>query len=240
MLIRVIDVETSGLAPPEAAVCEFAYCDLQSSDTGWQVVGGEAWFCDPGHPIPPEVSAIHHIIDEDVRGQPTVAERCKSLFAAAGEELVAVAAHNNRFDRLFLTDDLIGDRRWIDTYRCALWLWPEAPAHNNQALRYWRKPAGLDRARATSGHRALADAYVTAHLLREMLTLTTGKQLVAWSSGPALLPRFTFGKHAMKPIAEVDAGYLDWILKQDFDEDVLFTARHELDRRERASQGAAA
>jgi exodeoxyribonuclease X len=234
MIIRVLDCETSGLAPPAAAVIELAYCDLHfEKAAGWQVAGGEAWFCDPGHPISPEISAIHHIVDADVAGKEPFATVCRRLFerTSDAEEIVAVAAHNSRFDRLWLTDDLVGNRHWIDTYRAALWLWPEAPAYSVHALRYWLKPAGLDRAVAAS-HRAYGDAYVTAHILREMLSRTTGKQLVAWSKGPALLPRFTFGKHAMKPLADVDPGYLEWILKQDMDEDVKFTARHWLKHHE--------
>lgn len=239
MIIRVLDLETSGLAPP-AGVVECAYCDLRLDDsTGWQVAGGSAWLCDPGHPIPPEVSAIHHIIDADVRGKPPFETVCRQLFEGATDELVAVAAHNNRFDRQWLVDDLIGARRWIDTYRGALWLWPEAPSHTLHALRYWRNPAGLDRAVAES-HRAYGDAYTAAFLLRDMLSITSGKQLVAWSRAPALLPRFTFGKHAMKPLAEVDPSYLEWIVKQDMEEDVMFTARTWLERHEREREAASA
>lgn len=240
MIIRLLDVETTGFAPPAAAVVELAYCDLRLDEgAGWQVAGGSAWFCDPGHPIPVETSAIHHIIDADVAGKPPFETVCRQLFDGTGDEIVAVAAFNNRFDAQWLTPEMVGSRRWIDLYRAALWLWPEAPGHSLQTLRYWRNPAGLDRAIATS-HRAYGDAYVAAFLLRDMLSLTSGKQLVAWSKGPALLPRFTFGKHAMKPLAEVDPGYLEWVLGQDFDEDVKFTARYHLDRRSAQPTEAAA
>jgi hypothetical protein len=48
------------------------------------------------------------------------------------------------------------------------------------------------------------------------------------SSEPAILPYFIFGKHAMKPIEEIEGGYLEWLIKQDFDVDVKATARHHL------------
>lgn len=229
MFLRVIDVETTGLAPPDGVV-EFACHDLLREQADWQIGEGRSWLCHPGCPIPPEASAIHHIIDEDVVGCDPFDVVCRRAFE--GSQPAAVAAHNDRFDRQWVTAELLGKQAWIDTYRCALRLWPEAPGHTLQTLRYWRRLAGIDRAIAIP-HRASGDAYVTAHLLLDMLSLTTGKQLVAWSSGPALLPRFTFGKHAMKPLAEVEFSYLEWMVHQDFDEDVLFTARHEIERRQK-------
>jgi len=121
-------------------------------------------------------------------------------------------------------------------------LWPEAPSHSNQALRYWRRPIGLDRAVAPSGHRAYQDAYVTAFLLRDLLSLASLEDLIEWSSEPALQVRCHIGKWRGTPWSEVDDGFLHWILGKDFDEDVVFTVKHELDRREkelRASEAAA-
>jgi exodeoxyribonuclease X len=238
MIIKVFDVETTGLAPPEAVV-EVAYCCLVQTEDGWRVEPeANQWLVNPGKPIPPEVSAVHHLIDEDVAGGADFNKLCQAIFDPRHNDPATtfLAAHGSRFERLWLTDEITHGLRWIDTYRCALRLWPEAPSHSNSALRYWLKPAGLDRSIAAASHRAFPDAYVTAHILREMLKVTTGKQLVAWSKGPALLPRFTFGKHAMKPIAEVDTGYLEWILKQqDMDEDVRFTADHQLEKRREAT-----
>lgn len=75
MLIRVLDLETTGFHPPEAGVCEIGWCDLVAErldtagePTGWWVHGPGWSYVDPGHPIPPETSAVHHIVDEDVRG----------------------------------------------------------------------------------------------------------------------------------------------------------------------------
>ena len=83
----------------------------------------------------------------------------------------------------------------ICTYKAALRLWPEAPGHGNQVLRYWLRPKDLDPVIASPPHRALPDAYVTAFILRELLELATVEELIAWTGEPALLPRVTFGQY---------------------------------------------
>ena len=234
LIIKIFDLETTGIAPPEEVV-EIAYCRLIRDDSDqWKVDPfPNRWLVKTHRPIPPEASAVHHIVDEDVADAVDFDEICRFIFQPDHNDpaMTFLAAHNNRFEQQWLTDQVTGGLKWIDTYRCALRLWPEAPAHTNQVLRYWLKPAGLDRSIADGAHRAFPDAYVTAHILREMLSTTSGKLLAAWSTGPALLPRFTFGKHAMKPLASVDHGYLEWILRQaDMDEDVKFTAKHYLEK----------
>ena len=52
----------------------------------------------------------------------------------------------------------------------ALRVWPEAPRHSNQVLRYWRGMR-LDHARAMPPHRAGPDAWVTAHILADLAQL---------------------------------------------------------------------
>ena len=115
----------------------------------------------------------------------------------------------------------------ICTYRCALRVWPEAPAHGNQALRYWLKPKGLNAKIANLSHRALPDAYVTALILCELLNQATVENLIAWTTEPALLPRITFGRHRGSSWSEVPQDYFGWIVdRSDLGEDVKFTASH--------------
>lgn len=239
-IIRVIDLETTGFAPPEAGVCEIGWCDvaLRRDLAGGfvvdRVMSGSSRFIDPGHPIPPETSAVHHIVDEDVRGAPRFREICPSI--TSDPDVHYLAAHNAKFERQFVTDDLSPGRGWICTYKCALRLWPEAPGHSNQALRYWRRPQGLDREIASVAHRAWPDAYVTAFLLRDMLGAASLDDLVAWSSEPALQVRCQIGSWRGTPWREVDDGFLYWVSQRDFDEDVIFTVRHEIERRRRDAE----
>jgi exodeoxyribonuclease X len=147
----------------------------------------------------------------------------------------AYCAHNSRFDSEFFRPAGIP---WLDTYRLALWLWPEAPSFKLNALRYWLKlklappPELMQRA-----HSAAWDAYLCAAVLRKCcMEGATWEDMLAVSNEPAVLPRLTFGKWAMKPIAEIDEGYLSWLLKQpDMDQDAKHTAMIELARRRDAS-----
>ncbi|SFM97256.1 exonuclease domain-containing protein [Methylobacterium pseudosasicola] len=230
MLIRVIDLETTGFEPP-AGVCEIGWCDLTHDGESWTVGEPRSMLVDPEQPIPPQTSAVHHIVDTDVAGQPVFAEATReALFDEARMRAnhFVLVAHNARFERQWLTPEVTGEAHWICTYKAALRLWPEAPDHKNGTLRYWRNPPGLERALAEPAHRAGPDAYVTALVLREMLALASLDDLVLWSAGPALLPRCTFGKHRGEPWSAVPESYLAWVLRQQMDEDVLFTVQREI------------
>ena len=60
-------------------------------------------------------------------------------------------------------------------------------------LRYQRMPEGLIHEIGLPAHRAMPDAYVTAHRLRDMLNEVSPEQLLAWSLEPGLLPRVPSG-----------------------------------------------
>lgn len=244
MRIRVIDIETTGFEPPEHAICEIGWCDVVSNGldldekpADWRVGAPQAIYVNPGRSIPPETSAIHHLIDDDVRHMPTIDKIGGHVFSDPAID--AFAAHNAKFERLFITDAMTGGKPWVCTYKCALRLWKDEPGHSNQVLRYSRKPEGLDRNIASVAHRAGPDAYVTAFHLRDMLNGgALLEHLVKRSDQPALLIKCHIGKERGKPWSEVDPGFLRWLLDKDFDEDVMFTARYWLDERAKAAHGA--
>jgi exodeoxyribonuclease X len=224
---RIVDLETTGTGPDDHVV-EIAAVDLMGDEIA--PVGSD--LVRPPTRIPPQASAVHHITDEDVRGSPTLEELLPSYMDADGAAGVDVfASHHWAFDGQWLTGRLAG-RPAICTYKAALRVWPKAPGHSNQALRYWLKPNGLRSDLATPAHRALPDAYVTALLLRELLQVASVDDLVAWTDEPGLLPRVTFGRHRGCRWDEVPTDYLEWIVEQsDHNEDVKFTAAHALNAR---------
>ena len=249
-LIRVIDVETTGLDPAIHRVCEIACVDVvvneEKLNSLVKVERGEMWssLVNPGHEIPPQASAIHNIIDEMVKDAPMMPNLYPRIKAGPPDYF---CAHNNRFDEKFVK---VGP--WLDTYRIALWLWPSAPEHKLATLRYWLKlnlsstqqmgiEGTLTRGWSRS-HTALWDAYVCAAVLRRaFMSGATIEQMVEVSSQPALLSKFHFGQHQGVPIEKVPSSYLDWVLKN-FErekEDERHTAFAELQRRrnlERISQ----
>ena len=136
--------------------------------------------------------AIHHILDAEVAGAPFWKDAAPPVLRPGGGVL-ALAAHRAAFEQRFCTPALSGGAAWICTWKCALRLWPDLPRFSNQMLRYLRRPEGLVHALGLPAHRALPDAYVTAHNLRDMLNETTVEQLLAWSREPGLLPRVPSG-----------------------------------------------
>lgn len=228
-IVRVIDLETTGGQPWAHGVCEIGWQDVAQDAGGvWQVTSGRgSILIHPGRSIPPVTMAVHHIIDADVTDAPPFRDAAPAILRG---EHVALAAHRATFEERWCTPELTGGLPFICTWKCALRVWPDAPSFSNQVLRYWRMPAGLDRDLGLPVHRAGPDAYVTAYHLRDMLAVAPVEQLIAWSAEPGLLPRVYAGPLKGKPWREIDDASL-MTFAADRDEDVRFTAKHEIARR---------
>lgn len=230
-LLRIIDIETTGFAPP-SEIIEFGWVDVEDHGSSWVIDDPVSVMFRPLRGIPPETMAVHHITEEDFPDGAGVCSPDNLRAAVSGARPADVlVAHNCSFERAFIADATTGNLPWICTYKCALRLWPDAPAHSNQVLRYWRR-VGLDRQKAMPPHRAGPDAWVTAHLLTEMLSVTTVEQLLAWTEEPKIIPKVPFGKHRGSPWADVPSDYLEWMTRQaDMDTEVVWNARREIERR---------
>ena len=228
-MIRVIDYETTGTDEnPDAEVIECGSYDMISVSDAWVISRPVNFLVRPSKQIPPEARAVHHIRDADVADGQEFREVIDDFFDGAD----ICAAHNAKFEQHFTPFKTL---RWICTYRCARVVWPDAPTHSNQGLRYWLgldDAPDFDRERSMPPHRATPDAYVTAHLLRCLLSERTIDELLLYSKYPAVLKTMTFGKHKGVAFADAPADYLQWIVdKSDMNEDVKFTAHRELKRR---------
>lgn len=255
-IIRVIDVETGpspimdGDRVVEPGIIEIGYQDLVSRSNDllgnpidWELGGSGVSLVNPGRPIPPETSAIHNLVDADIANAPSwnfvaVRNSGAALFSDDSVKgVIAYAAHSIKTEQGLISAELTRGLPWICTYICAMRLWPDMASHSNGSVRYHLKPAGLDRDKAFPTHRALPDAYVTAHNLLEALKLASWSDLTDWSTKPALLPRCKIGADYYNggkgtPWPEVSSGMLDWILRKRNDENELYTARYHLDQRE--------
>lgn len=226
--IRVIDFETTGLPESEPrGICEIGYTDLSAD---WNIGPTISSLVNPGHPIPPQTRAIHHISDDDVADAIDPNEARRILMDGMGEDDI-FAAHNAKFEQAFFGG---GGRRWICTMQCAKHLFPDAPGHSNQVLRYW---LGIDEEfddadRSMPPHRSGPDTFVTAHILARLVFASNVDELVRLTTAPVLLRDVTIGKHRGMKWADLPWDYLNWVAtKSDFGADEKYTARHYLGAR---------
>lgn len=223
---RIADCETSGLEPATAGVCEFAYADMQPDG---HVTRRYAVLLNPGHPIPPTASAIHHIVDEDVQGCP--------FWASVRDQHHApvYVAHNADFDKKFL--ELPGV--WICSYRLAKHLWPELPGHGNEAIRYALK-LEVDAPKDSASHRAAHDVAVTTAIFKRALAevrerwneVETIEQLIERINQPCLLRVVPFKSANGCTFEDAETSLLQWIISRGAGgEDCVYSAQHWLNKR---------
>lgn len=235
--LRVIDFETNGTEPP-AEVLECGWCDLarETLDGPWEI-GEPVSFLYGCDALKPELRAIHHIRPDEIAGLAPF-DPASIIGRAIGEGISCVVAHAWHFEGQWLTADRLGPLHALCTYKAALRVWPDAPSHSNGALRYWLEDQGLiapDPALCQPAHRAAPDAYVTAHILRALLARVTGREMIAWTKEPAMLPRCPIGDAWRgKPWRDVDAGFLRWMIDKPVEADLVWNARRELERRRAA------
>lgn len=229
-IIAVIDTETTGILDTDKLI-ELASVRF---DTEGQLVEAEVgWYSDdwelyasscfnPQIPIPPVASAIHHITDKDVINESQFTETHWKQFTNPAN---IIASHNWDFDKKYVPAD---SRPAICTWKCALRVWPDAPSHSNQALRYYLN-TNPNVCGVRYPHRALYDSIVTCSLLKFLLKEKSIDELIAFSKEPALLNKIKFGKYLGKNWQDVPKDYLNWILLRNFDDNVKFTAKYWLE-----------
>lgn len=209
-------------------IIDVAYRDI---DHLGNVHGAFQSLCDPGMRIPPGASAIHHIVDADVRGKPKLAALRQQLTAPV------YVAHNAQFDRGFL--QLPG--AWLCTHRLSKHLWPAIKNHSNNEIRYHLQ-LDVDLPKDTASHRAAADVAVTSAIL--VAALRAGVAMAKWPhlrtvqdleqalASPARLTWVPFRAHRDTKFEDADDGLLHWIIqKQAGGEDAVHTARSVLRER---------
>ena len=225
-LAMVLDYETTGTPEDkDAEILEFGRCHVDLATR--EINGFWSSLCRPRGPMSAVTKAVHHITEEDVADAPDFRELIDEFYDGCdlGDYLVA---HNAKFEQHFHDGD---GRTWIDTYRVARIVWPDAPTHTNQGLRYWLN-LPVDRDLAQPPHRALPDAYVTAHLFVRLLDHKTPEEMATISRYPALLKVMNFGKHKGMTFEAAPFDYLEWIRdKSDLNEDTKFSARYWIQKR---------
>jgi exodeoxyribonuclease X len=227
MRVRVIDLETTGLAPP-AEICELAFIDLGE---GGRELCRYSSLVRPFASIDPcsQARAVHHLSDAENAGAPRWPQVAFHISCAFPQPDVLVA-HRTAFERQWLSEIFHGVP-WICTFKSTLRVWPDAPQHTNQVLRYY---LGIDVPvdPLMPAHRALCHCVVTAEIFKRLLDEhATIDEMIAWEREPTLNPRIWFGKHKGKAWRDVPADYLRWIVAEGLTEEAKFCAARELQMR---------
>ena len=160
----VLDLETTGAAPPDSAITEVGAVKLR----GGECLGTFQTLVNPGVGIPPEITVLTGITQAMVFPAPPIEAVLPSFLEFLGSSVIV--GHNVRFDLRFLQAALGNaghqplSNRWVDT--CALarrLVRDEVPNCQLGTL--------ADRMRLAHqpSHRALADALATGDLLHALL-----------------------------------------------------------------------
>ena len=109
----VLDTETTGLSSEQDRIIELGMLLFEfNPQTGavYRLIDVFDQLEDPGRPIPPESTLIHHITDDMVRGQRFDDARVRQML----DGVSVVIAHNAAFDRPFV------EQRWPE-FEQVLW-----------------------------------------------------------------------------------------------------------------------
>jgi exodeoxyribonuclease X len=228
----VVDTETTGLDPSKDRIVEFAMRD----SLGY----GVDFLVNPEIPIPADVSGIHHLTSVDLIYAMLNDQAMERIERVVMPSYIVVA-HNAQFDRAFLP--CLNDRTWLCSKRLAQHLFPEAPNHKNQTLRYHLgcnyQGQGLD-LKGLAPHRALADVIVTSAILKVLLNQYNAlygddlDALLAFAASPITITAMPFGKHAGTKLVDLPTDYIEWCISPrgiTDNNDLTLSLQAELERR---------
>jgi DNA polymerase III epsilon subunit family exonuclease len=162
----VVDVETTGLRPGEARICEIGAVKLR----GLEPIAEFQTLADPGRPLPPAISHLTGIADRQLRGAPSSREAVRRFMAFAGEAVLV--AHNARFDAAFLDREVeaLTGRRMAAPLVDTVWLARRLLVDRTPRVNL-RSLATFFGTSVEPCHRALPDAQATAQILVALVGL---------------------------------------------------------------------
>ena len=227
-----LDCETTGLDPKTDRIIEVAATKFTFSET----LESFETLVDPEIPISDVSMAIHHISLEMVQGKPKIQEVLPHLIKMIGSHIII--GHGIQMDLSFLEEsakrcDLSSPFKSlisIDTLRLAR-LYGESPTNSLERL---RQHFNIE---AEGAHRAMNDVTVNIAVFKYLTTtFKTTQQLLERLKKPILMRTMPLGKYKGRLFGEIPVEYLKWALRGDFDQDLIFSIRTELQKRGRGDR----
>lgn len=235
MLIRVIDLETSGFAggnPPNMPV-EAAWHDVVAVSPGnYLITNHGQTLLNPGRSIERGAFETHGISESDVKDAPPA--RFASNFIHYNTTIDFIVAHNWRFESNWIEPR---GARPICTLICAKEVFKGFRNYKNKnVFDELHCEEVADMTHVTKLHRALADTFVTAHILLKLLEKHTPHELALITAGKPIADKLNFGKFKNCKIDDpiVDTPYLEWLIEQKWiNAETAKMTKAELERRKR-------
>ncbi len=227
-----LDCETTGLDAKkdriiEVAVTKFTFTEtLESFET----------LIDPECEISEASTAIHHISQSMVQGKPKIHEVLPQISQMLDQHLII--GHGIRLDLSFLGESAKRSQFpypfdaliTIDTLRLAR-LYGESPVNSLEKLRehFNIEPEGA--------HRAMSDVIVNISVFKYLSqSFKTSEQILDRLKKPILLRTMPLGKYKGRYFHEIPIDYLQWASRGDFDMDLLFSVRTEIQKRKKGER----
>ena len=224
-----LDCESTGLEPKQDRIIEIAGARF-SFDKIFQEF---ETLIDPECPIPETSQEIHKISQEMISGKPKIAEILPEfLKMIEGHILVG---HGIGFDIALIAAEAkrhqiptqIEKQLYFDTLRMAR-LYGQSPVNSLQHLRqhFNIEPEGA--------HRAMSDVIVNIEVFKQLAKpYKSVEELFEVLQKPIRLKAMPLGKHKGRKFEEIPIEYLQWAERKDFDQDLLYSIRHELKNRKK-------
>lgn len=226
-----LDLETTGLDAKKDRIIEIAAAKFTLDD----IVDQYETLIDPKMEIPAPSIAVHHITQEMVNGKPIIEDEIHKLLNFIGD--LPLVGHSISFDidiihaqatRLDIATNIKKNPNF-DTLRLAR-LYGQSPTNSLEMLRQHFNIA------AEGAHRAMSDVIVNIQVFKFLsAAYKTLEEIHAILAKPIQMKHMPLGKHKGRLVKELPLQYLFWAAKQDFDQDLLFTLRSEINRRKKGS-----
>jgi DNA polymerase-3 subunit epsilon len=229
--LAFVDLETTGTNFVKDRIVEIAVLKLMPDGN----VHEKQTRINPQVPIPPQVTAIHGISDNDVKDAPTFEQIAKTYFLFL-DECDLAGFNSTRFDFPILLEEFhragiifdVSTRKFVDVQRIYHLM---EPRNLTAAYKFYCERELID------AHTAMADVKATFEVLKAQLDrypenlkneidflhelskdgdyVDLGKRMY-FENG---VETFNFGKHKGRQVIEVfrvEPSYYDWLLKGEF------------------------
>lgn len=180
----VVDVETTGLSPNKNRIIEIALVKIENL----KITDKLNYLINPQTYIPPFITSLTGIDNDDVIGAPIFSEIVNEITAFIGNTVLT--AHNFPFDSSFLNAEFIrSGQEFINEQSCCTLKIARNiyPTLQSKSLTSVAQSLNL---RNSNAHRALGDAEITAKVLLKMIkelqtkdSISTVGQLLSYQKG---------------------------------------------------------